>query len=500
VNVDPDLAEPQLPVPDPALVVLVGASGAGKSTWAAERYLAREIMSSDQLRAVVGSGEHDLDASVDAFSLLDQIVVARARRRLTTVVDTLGLDTERRLAFLALARRSGLPAVAVLFETKPALCRTRNRARDRPVPAAVLDAQLRRIPDVAAQLAAEGWDLILRPAAGLDGQHVEPGHTPGSRQAAGQQRTQPAQLAFVLQVSRFDWADDPPGWLRSVALAADEAGFAGLALMDHLIQIPQVGRAWEPIPEPWVTLGMLAGLDTDLRLGTLVTPVTFRAPGVLAKATATLDVLSGGRAFCGIGAGWWDREHAGFGLPFPSAASRLDMLETAIETLRALWQPGTKEYNGSRVHLPETTCYPRPVSAIPVIVGGSGDRTLRIAARLGDGCNLPSDTEVLDARIAAFRKHCQEAGRDAADVAVTVLDVPVVGHDRDHAARLVESLRGRVSAAAFARRHHAGVAADHIGRYRLLAERGVSTVFVALPDLTGPDDLGRLAPIVTAFA
>jgi alkanesulfonate monooxygenase SsuD/methylene tetrahydromethanopterin reductase-like flavin-dependent oxidoreductase (luciferase family)/predicted kinase len=501
MTVDPDPAQPALPVPDPALVVLIGASGAGKSAWAADRYLAREIVSSDQLRAVVGSGEHDLDASVDAFSLLDQIVAARVRRRLTTVVDTLGLDAERRLAWLALARRSGLPAVAVLFETDPALCRARNRSRDRPVPAAVLDAQLRRLPEVAAQIAAENWDLLLHPAAGPGTEHVvEPGHTPGSRQAQDQQRARPAQLGFVLQVSRFGWADDPAGWLRSVAIAAADTGFAGLALMDHLIQIPQVGRAWEPIPEPWVTLGMLAGLDTDLRLGTLVTPATFRAPGVLAKTAATLDVLSGGRAFCGMGAGWWDREHAGFGLSFPPAARRLDMLETAIETMRALWQPGTKEYRGDRVVLPETTCYPRPVSAIPIIVGGSGDRTLRIAARLGDGCNLPSDMAVLDDRLAVLRAQCQQAGRDPADVEVTVLDVPVVGRDRDQVASLVEALRGRVSASAFARQHHAGVAADHIGRYRLLAERGVRTVYVSLPDLAGPDDLSRLEPIVQAFA
>ncbi len=493
-------AQPAVPVPDPALVVLVGASGSGKSTWAAERYRAQEIVCSDQLRAVVGSGEHDLEASLDAFSLLDQIVAARAGRRLTTVVDTLGLDPARRLAWLALARRSGLPAVAVLFETEAAVCRARNRARERPVPAAVLDAQLRRIRDVGEQLLAEGWDLVLRPAASTLSQHVvEPLHSPGSRQAAAIQESQPAGLDFVLQISRFGWDDDPAGWLRSVALAAADAGFAGLALMDHLIQIPQVGRAWEPILEPWVALGLLAGLDTGLRLGTLVTPVTFRAPGILAKTAATLDVLSGGRAFCGIGAGWWDREHAGFGLPFPPPATRLDMLETAIETLRALWRPGTKEYSGERVRLPETTCYPRPASPIPVIVGGSGARTLRIAARLGDGCNLPSDESVLDVKIAEFREHCQGAGRDPADVAITVLDVPVIGRDREHVAGLVETLRGRVSADAFARRHHAGLTADHVGRYRLLAERGVSTVFVSLPDLTGPDDLDRLAPIVGAF-
>jgi alkanesulfonate monooxygenase SsuD/methylene tetrahydromethanopterin reductase-like flavin-dependent oxidoreductase (luciferase family)/predicted kinase len=493
-------ARPAVPVPDPALVVLIGASGAGKSTWAAERYRAQEIVSSDQLRAVVGSGEHDLDASLVAFSLLDQIVAARAGRRLTTVVDTLGLDPERRLAWLALARQSGLPAVAVLFETDAAVCRRRNRARDRPVPAAVLDAQLRRLPDLAAQLGAEPWDLVVQPSAGMPGQHVvEPQHSPGSRQAAAVQQSQPAGLDFVLQISRFAWADDPAGWLRSVALAAAEAGFAGLALMDHLIQIPQVGRAWDPIPEPWVTLGLLAGLDTGLRLGTLVTPVTFRAPGIVAKAAATLDVLSGGRAFCGIGAGWWDREHAGFGLPFPPPATRLDMLETAIETLRALWRPGTKEYSGDRVQLPETTCYPRPASAIPVIVGGSGARTLQIAARFGDGCNLPSDERVLDVKIAEFRMHCQDAGRDPADAAVTVLDIPVIGRDREHVAGLVDTMRGRISADAFARQHHAGLAADHIGRYRLLADRGVSTVFVSLPDLTGPDDISRLEPVVRAF-
>jgi alkanesulfonate monooxygenase SsuD/methylene tetrahydromethanopterin reductase-like flavin-dependent oxidoreductase (luciferase family)/predicted kinase len=483
-------------IPDPALVVLVGVAGSGKSTWAAQRFRPSEIVSSDQLRAVVGSGVHDLDASADAFALLDQILAARARRRLTTVVDTLGLDPARRLQYLGLARRAGLPAVAVLFGTDAATCRQRNRTRDRPVPAVVLDAQLARLPDVADQVAAEGWDAVLSPEVAA----VEPAHSPGSREAAGKQLDWPVQLEFILQISRFGWDNDPAGWLRSMAIAAEQAGFAGIALMDHLIQIPQVGRAWEPIPEPWLTLGFLTGLDTGLKLGTLVSPVTFRPPGVLAKTAATLDALSGGRAFCGIGAGWWDREHAGFGLPFPSAGTRLDLLEAEIETLRALWQPGTKAYRGERVSLPETTCYPRPVSSIPVIVGGGGRRTLRIAAQLADGCNLPSEISGLDDKLAILRHELELAGRDLADVAVTVLDVPVIGRDREHVAAIVEALRGRTSAASFARGHHAGVAADHIGRYRLLAERGVSTVFVALPDLAGPDDLGRLAPVISAFA
>jgi len=489
--------EPAASLPDPALVVLIGAAGSGKSSWAAARYRSAEIVSADQLRGVVGSGEHDLAASADAFRLLDQIVAARLGRGLTTVVDTLGLDPARRRAQRELARQAGLPAVAVLLETSPAECRARNRARDRPVPATVLDGQLRRMAAIPAEVAAEGWDVVLTGVAlatAQPGQAAAPPSAPGDA-------AEPDRLSFILQISRFPWGDDPAAWLAAVTRAAAEAGFEGVALMDHLIQIPQVDRAWEPIPEPFVTLGLLAGLGTGLRLGTLVTPVTFRAPGVLAKAVATLDVLSGGRAFCGIGAGWWDREHAGFGLPFPPAGTRLDQLETAIETMRALWRAGTRPYQGSRVSLPETTCYPRPAGHVPVIVGGSGERrTLRIAARLGDGCNLPSGPDgVLDRKLTVLRAHCAEAGRDPGSLLVTVLDLPVVGRDREHAAALVERLRGRTAAAAFARRHHAGTAGQHVDRYRLLAGRGVHWVFVALPDLAGPADVLRLAPVTRAF-
>ncbi len=484
-------------VPDPAVIVLVGASGAGKSAWAASRYRGTEVVSSDALRGVVGSGEHDLEASVDAFAVLDQIVAARCRRRLTTVIDTLGLDRDRRRGYLSAARNAGLPAVAVLVDTDPAECRRRNRARPRPVPAPDLDAQLRRMAAVPDQVADEGWDVVLHEAhAGV----IEPAHTPGALSAAEEQRRRPSRLGFVLQISRFPWGDDPAGWLTGVAGAAAESGFAGIALMDHLIQVPQVGRAWDPIPEPWVTLGLLAGMGTNLRLGTLVTPVTFRAPGVLAKTVATLDALSGGRAFCGIGAGWWEREHEAFGLPFPAAAERLDRLEAAVETLRALWRPGTKAYDGARVSLPETTCYPRPATPVPIIVGGGGERrTLRIAAELGDGCNLSSDLDTLDRKIAVLRDHCMRLGRDPDEVQITVLDIPIVGTDREHVGSLVERHRGRTPAATFARTHHAGTTADHVGRYRVLADRGVGTVFVSLPDLAGPDEVRRLASVVGAF-
>ena len=481
-------------LPDPAVVVLVGAAGSGKSTWASQRYAPNEVVSSDALRAVVGSGPADLDASVEAFALLDQIVAGRTKRGLTTVVDTLGLDRDRRLGYLAAARAAGMPATVVLMTTDDHVSRERNARRDRPVPAPVLSSQLKAVRTVRDLLAEEGWDRVFT-VDQADRTATRQTET-GRRQAADE----PDQgLEIILQLSRFPWGDDALGWLTARARRADEIGLAGIALMDHLIQIPQVGRAWDPIPEPWVTLGALAGLGTDLKLGTLVSPVTFRPPGITAKSAASLDVLCGGRAFLGLGAGWWDREHAGFGLPFPPARERLDRLEAGIETIRALWASGTKAYAGERVNLPETTCYPRPVGTIPIIVGCSGERrTLRIAAELADGCNLPSDPEILDRLLGVLRRHCAAVGRDPDELTVTVLDVPVIGTDRSDTARRVEKLRGRTAAATFAARHHAGSADGHRRRYADLAARGVSAVFVALPDLTGPDDLDRLAPLADA--
>jgi F420-dependent oxidoreductase-like protein len=305
----------------------------------------------------------------------------------------------------------------------------------------------------------------------------------------------------VLQVSRFRWGASPTEWLTEIATTAEAAGFAGLALMDHLIQIPQVDRAWEPIPEPWVTLGLLAGVTSKLRLGTLVSPVTLHAPGVLAKSAATLDVLSGGRAFLGVGAGWWEREHVGFGVRFPPARARLDQLERGVEVIRALWAPGTKAYVGEHVTLPETTCYPRPVDSIPLVVGGGGERrTLRIAARWADACNISSVPETLDRKVAVLRRHCAEVGRNPEDVEVTVLDLPVIGNDRADVQRRVELLRGRTAAETYTRRHPAGTVEAHIQRYEQLAERGVGTVFVALSDLTGAAEVARLEPLVRALA
>ncbi len=489
---------PPIPdLPDPALVVLVGPAGSGKSHFAHLHYRDAEIVSSDDLRAVVGSGPHDLAASADAFALLDRIVAGRLSRRLTTVVDTLGLDRERRLAWLQQARAVGVPAVVVVIDTPAAETRRRNADRDHVVPATALGQQLRRARQVRAEIETESWDQVhvVSPDDG-GAPPAEAGPTASAPLALGRGvggRRSSQGLEIVLHLSRFPWERDPHVWLRSMALAAAEAGFAGVSLMDHLIQIPQVDRAWEPIPEPWVTLGTLAGLGTDLSLGTLVTPVTFRPPGVTAKAAATLDVLSGGRAFLGVGTGWWEREHAAYGLSLPPASERLRALEAGVETMRALWAPGTKPYAGGLVTLPETTCYPRPVGRLPVIVGGRGRGLLGIAARAADACNVSSRLEVLEPALQVLHAELDAIGRDRASVDVTVLDLPVVGRDREDVWSRVERLRGRTDAATYAARSHAGTVAQQRDRYGVLAERGVGTVFLATPDLAGPDDVLALA-------
>jgi alkanesulfonate monooxygenase SsuD/methylene tetrahydromethanopterin reductase-like flavin-dependent oxidoreductase (luciferase family)/predicted kinase len=466
--------------------------------WALDHYRRAEVVSSDDLRGIVGSGPSDLDASADAFDLLERIVAARLSRGLTTVIDTLGLDPDRRLAWRDAARAAGLPAVAVLVDTPGDECRRRNAGRDRPVPAPVLAEQVRRAAAVRDVLTAERWDHVEVVSGVDDPRRVAPRGTSAHGTSTVPDRSVTSRAAHglkvVLQVSRFPWGEEPGAWVRDMAIAADQAGFSGLALMDHLIQIPQVDSAWQPIPEPWVTLGLVAGLDTRLELGTLCTPVTFRPAGITAKAAATLDALSGGRAFLGIGAGWWEREHAAYGLPFPSVAARLDLLESTIETCRALWAAGTKAYAGDRVELSETTSYPRPAHDIPVVVGGSGEqRTLGIAARLGDACNLPSDVDVLTHKLGVLDGHLAAAGRTRDDVAVTVLDLPVVGRDREDAWARVERLRGRTAAADFARRTHAGTVEQHRARYAELQTLGVSTVFVGVRGLESPDDVTALA-------
>ncbi|MGZ7014776.1 MAG: TIGR03560 family F420-dependent LLM class oxidoreductase, partial [Acidimicrobiales bacterium] len=468
-------------LPVPCLVVLVGPSASGKSTWAEEQFAPDEIVSSDRLRGVVGHGPDDLDATDDAFALLDTIVEHRLARGLTTVVDTLGLDDERRRHHRDRAAHHRVPCVAVAFDIDPAECRARNRAAARPLPATAVKQQLARWDAVRRHLDDEGFDRVLRP---VPVRHV-PAHLRSSAPLTHEQATRPVGLRVGLHVSAFPWDDIADG-LRATAEAAEQAGFDSLWVMDHLRQIPQVGRDWDPMLESGTALPWIAANTTTIRVGALVSAVTLRPVALLGKMIATLDVLSGGRAQCGIGLGWYEREHAAYGIPFPPVAERYDLLEDALLVLPKLWGPGAKPFDGRVLHLPETICYPRPVQEhIPIVVGGGGERrTLRLAARYADGVNVMGGIDVMRRKVEVLHRHCDEAGRDRTEVAVTHLAPTLVGDDRADVRQRIDRLRPpRLDPAAFAARTNAGTVDDQVGRLHELAGAGVDEVIVSLPDL-----------------
>jgi alkanesulfonate monooxygenase SsuD/methylene tetrahydromethanopterin reductase-like flavin-dependent oxidoreductase (luciferase family)/predicted kinase len=486
----------------PALVVLVGPSGAGKSTWAEAAFAAGEIVSSDRLRAVVGEAEDDLAASADAFALLDAIVEARLRRGLTAVVDTLGLDAERRRGWVAQAARHGVPAIALVFETPPATCRAWNAARPRPVPVAVLADQQRKFRAAREELRGEGFAAVHPVVPEPRGAAAEAGVTARAAVPAG-----PARLRFGLSLSRFDWPGGAAGLrdgIRQVAANAEAAGFESIWLMDHVRQIPQVGRAWEDLPEAMTTLGYLAACTSRARLGALVAGITYRNVAHLGRIVATLDVLSGGRALCGLGAAWFEEEHRAFGWPFPPVRERLDLLADALELLPLLWGPGTPAFRGRVLDVPEAVSYPRPLQErVPIIVGGQGERrTLRLVADRADGCNLFGGPDRVRAKLAVLHAHCADVGRDPATIEVTHLSTALAAPSADAVARLAAELRpGRTPPSRYAASVHAGTTAEQVERYAALADAGVQTAIVRVADVGRlPDALERFAPVIAEFA
>src|SRR5438477_11860928 len=179
--------------------------------------------------------------------------------------------------------------------------------------------------------------------------------------------------------------------LAATARVAEDSGIAGFTLMDHWFQIGGLEAGGAPMLEGYTSLGFVAAHTTSIRLGLLVTGVTYRHPGLLAKIVTTLDVLSAGRAQLGIGAAWYEREHRALGVPFPPIAERFERLEKAIQICLQMWSDNNGPYIGKHYQLAETICAPAPISSPRprLLIGGSGERkTLRLVARYADACNL----------------------------------------------------------------------------------------------------------------
>ena len=224
-----------------------------------------------------------------------------------------------------------------------------------------------------------------------------------------------------------------PGWreghalldrLTETARVADQGGVDLVTVMDHWFQMEHLGGPPEPMLEGYTTLGYLAAVTERVRLSLLVTGVTYRHPGLLAKQVATLDVLSRGRAMLGIGAAWYDREHRGLGVPFPSTSERFERLEEALQVCRQMWGPDEGAFHGTHYTLEETVCVPPTVQErLPILIGGAGEKkTLRLVATYADATHLfGQGTDVVAHKLDVLRGHCDDVGRDYDEIEKTMI-------------------------------------------------------------------------------
>ncbi|MBF6231146.1 LLM class F420-dependent oxidoreductase [Nocardia farcinica] len=234
------------------------------------------------------------------------------------------------------------------------------------------------------------------------------------------------ELGFHLPIFDIDGGTSAiAGELARAGAAAEAAGATWLSFMDHYFQIEPTGLPAEAnMLEGYTALGFLAAHTTTVELGLLVTGVTYRHPGLLAKIVTTLDVLSGGRAVLGLGAAWYEREHRGLGVDYPPLAERFERLEETLRICAQMWDPQNNgPFEGKHYRLAETLCAPQPLHRPRVLIGGGGEqKTLRLVARYGDACNLfgtsPQDVEH---KLDVLRRHCEAEGRDYDRIRKTIL-------------------------------------------------------------------------------
>ena len=252
--------------------------------------------------------------------------------------------------------------------------------------------------------------------------------------------------------------------LTEVARAAEEAGATNLSVMDHYLQLGGgTGSADEPMLEGYTTLGYLAAITSTVELQLLVTGVTYRHPGLLAKIVSTLDVLSGGRAMLGVGAAWYEREHLALGVPFPPMAERFERLEETVQIVHQMWSDDVGPYAGKHYQLGATINSPQPLSRPhpPIMIGGGGEmKTLRLVAKYADATNLfagpRAGPDVVEAKLDVLRGHCAREGTDYDRIGKTILYVgPLEPDDKG----------GKDFADQMARYAHIGVEEVHVMPY-----------------------------------
>jgi F420-dependent oxidoreductase-like protein len=253
-------------------------------------------------------------------------------------------------------------------------------------------------------------------------------------------------LKFGLQHPSFTFDGEGPQIvekLRNLVGRAEGYGFDSFWVMDHFHQIPNVGELREPMLEGWTTQSVVAGFTSKIRLGTLVTGIVYRHPSVLAKVGATLDVLSKGRLFMGIGAAWNVDEATAYGIPFPSVKERMQRLEEAVQIIRKMWTEESATFSGKFYQIRNAYCNPKPIQKPhpPIMIGGSGEqRTLKIVAKYGDACNIFGSVETMKKKLGILREHCRSVGRDYDSITKTKLGHVVIDRDKEKVAKAIKSL------------------------------------------------------------
>jgi len=262
-------------------------------------------------------------------------------------------------------------------------------------------------------------------------------------------------MKIGLQIPNFTYPEGPKelgNKLAEIARTADEVGFSSLWVMDHFFQIGSrdrsmgLGPAEDEMLEGYSTLSYLAGITKKVRLGTMVTGVVYRHPGILVKTVTTLDVLSGGRAYLGIGAAWNEREARGLGVPFPTTKERLEKLEETLQIAKQMWSENNGAYKGKYFQLEETLCSPQPLSKPhpPILIGGGGEKkTLRLVAKYADACNLFArmGVDAVRGKLDILKQHCEKVGRDYSEIEKTTLSTVHLAPDKMNAGNVIEECR-----------------------------------------------------------
>jgi F420-dependent oxidoreductase-like protein len=252
-------------------------------------------------------------------------------------------------------------------------------------------------------------------------------------------------MKIGLQISDFSFPDGPSrlgGQLAAVARTAEVAGFDSISVMDHFFQIGYIGPPEREMLEAYTTLGYLAGVTSRAKLITMVTGTVYRHPGMLAKIISTLDVLSGGRAWLGIGAAWYEEEARALGIPFPPRAERFERLEETLRICLRMWSDDESPFEGRHYRLERPLNSPQPLTRPhpPILIGGGGERkTLRLVARYARACNLFPGPD-LGRKLAVLREHCEREGRDYDEIEKTCLYSIDLGDDDERAGRIVDEL------------------------------------------------------------